>query len=307
MNLPFYPRISIVTPSFNQGEFIEETINSVLDQKYPNLEYIIIDGGSSDHTVSILKKYESQISYWISEPDQGQAHALNKGFSLATGDICGYLNSDDLYLPDSFRHIAAFFINTNFHWAYSYVKSGFSPEEDNYFQASINSFEQFCAQQTIGQQGVFWTPDLIQRPWFDESLKYVMDHKFFIQLYESFGAPKKLDFATSFFRHHYRAKTSTMENILYRERLKIGLEASRNSLRRSRGIKIRKEIKRLNCKRTGQKLLSKMKSELSLFTNAKFFIKMFKLFISAPYPLRDRVFLGYQKRATLILLRSIIY
>ncbi len=94
-----WPRISIVTPSFNQGQFIEETIRSVLLQGYPNMEYIIIDGGSKDSSVEIIRKYESWLAYWVSEPDRGQADAIAKGFSKASGEILYWLNSDDIILP----------------------------------------------------------------------------------------------------------------------------------------------------------------------------------------------------------------
>jgi glycosyltransferase involved in cell wall biosynthesis len=104
-----YPKISIVTPSFNQGVFLEETICSVLDQKYPNLEYIIIDGGSTDNSVETIKKYEKHLTYWVSEPDRGHGHALNKGFALATGEIMAWLNSDDKYLPWTFETVAEVF------------------------------------------------------------------------------------------------------------------------------------------------------------------------------------------------------
>lgn len=104
-----YPKISIVTPSFNQGKFIEQTILSVLDQEYPNLEYIIIDGGSTDETLSVIRKYESRLAYWVSEPDLGQADAINKGFEKATGEIFNWINSDDYYEPGSFQKIARAF------------------------------------------------------------------------------------------------------------------------------------------------------------------------------------------------------
>ena len=94
-----WPKISIVTPSFNQGQFIEETIRSVLLQGYPNLEYIIIDGGSTDGSVDIIKKYEPWLTYWVSEPDRGQSEALNKGIQKSSGFIFSWINSDDLYLP----------------------------------------------------------------------------------------------------------------------------------------------------------------------------------------------------------------
>jgi glycosyltransferase involved in cell wall biosynthesis len=97
-----YPRISIVTPSYNQAQFIEETIRSILLQNYPNLEYIIIDGGSTDGTVEILKKYETWLTYWVSEPDRGQSHALNKGIERATGEWIGWQNSDDVYTEKAF-------------------------------------------------------------------------------------------------------------------------------------------------------------------------------------------------------------
>src|SRR5919197_3147394 len=93
------PRVTIVTPSLNQRQFIEETICSVLDQGYPNLEYIVIDGGSTDGSLEVIARYARWLNYWVSEPDRGQAHAINKGIERATGDILAFLNSDDAYMP----------------------------------------------------------------------------------------------------------------------------------------------------------------------------------------------------------------
>jgi hypothetical protein len=101
-----WPRISIVTPSYNQGRFIEETIRSVLLQGYPDLEYIITDGGSRDQSVEIIKKYGPWLTYWVSEQDRGQSHAINKGFDRSTGPLLGWLNSDDILLPNALATVA---------------------------------------------------------------------------------------------------------------------------------------------------------------------------------------------------------
>ena len=107
----FWPKLSIVMPSFNHSRYIEKSILSVLNQGYPNLQFIIIDGGSTDGTIKIIKKYSKYIYYWVSEKDRGQSDALNKGFKKANGEIYGWLNSDDLYLPQTFLHVIKTFLN----------------------------------------------------------------------------------------------------------------------------------------------------------------------------------------------------
>jgi glycosyltransferase involved in cell wall biosynthesis len=96
------PRLSIITPSYNQGAFIERTVRSVLDQGYENLEYLIADGGSTDESVDVIHRYENRLAWWVSEPDNGQTEALNKALSRATGEYVAYINSDDWFLPGAF-------------------------------------------------------------------------------------------------------------------------------------------------------------------------------------------------------------
>ncbi len=105
------PKISVVIPSFNQGRFIEQTIKSVIDQHYPNLELIVVDGGSTDNTLDVIRKYEQYLSWWVSEPDTGQTAAVNKGFEKSTGAIMAWLNSDDVMVPGVLRFIAEYFVS----------------------------------------------------------------------------------------------------------------------------------------------------------------------------------------------------
>ena len=111
------PKISIVTPSYNQGKFLRETIESVLNQDYPNLEYFIVDGGSTDNSVEIIREYDDKIDWWVSEKDEGQSDALNKGFNRVTGDYLTWVNSDDVLLPGTLNKVInVLHGNSDIHW-----------------------------------------------------------------------------------------------------------------------------------------------------------------------------------------------
>lgn len=177
------PKISIVTPSYNQAEFIEETILSVINQNYPNLEYIIIDGGSTDGSVDIIKKYEQYYTYWVSEPDKGHADALNKGFAKTTGEIMAWINSDDKYFPWTFATIAEIYsqfpeilwttgLHANFN-RQGVLMSGTSSVRGVYKNIYSYIFREFHIQQ----ESVFWRRHLwsISGGYINESLRLMVD------------------------------------------------------------------------------------------------------------------------------------
>lgn len=182
-----YPKISVITPSFNQGKFLERTILSILNQNYPNLEYIIIDGGSTDNSVEIIKKYEKYISHWISEKDRGQVDAINKGLKLATGDLVAWQNSDDIYLPDVFFKVAKIYQKNKEHdLFYGYV---YLIDEDDkvindfrFSKFNLNSFL-YLAEFFCYNQSTFFKRELIQNYGFlDERYQICFDYDFFIRL-----------------------------------------------------------------------------------------------------------------------------
>lgn len=160
------PRITVVTPSFNQARFLEETILSVTSQHYPNLEYIVIDGGSTDGSVEILRKYSGSLSYWISEKDAGPADAIRKGFARATGSILSYLNSDDVYRPGSLAAAAGAFASDppadvvygNMHWIDG--GGGILAEKR---QTPFSRIGYLYGGADLQQPATFWTRDLYEK------------------------------------------------------------------------------------------------------------------------------------------------
>ncbi|WP_159467824.1 glycosyltransferase family 2 protein [Dyadobacter sp. 3J3] len=157
------PKITIVTPSYNQGKYLEDTILSVLDQGYPNLEYIIIDGGSTDDSVNIIKKYENQLAYWVSEKDEGLYHGLQKGFAKSTGEIMAWLNADDMYHRKSLFMVAKIFEKFgHVHWVMG--SNTFFDESGHPFLYNDQPYAQRWSQPRlhifnghfIQQESVFW-------------------------------------------------------------------------------------------------------------------------------------------------------
>lgn len=174
------PLVSIITPSFNQATYLEETIRSVLNQAYPRIEYIIIDGGSSDGSLQIIQKYESQLAVWISEQDMGQTDAINKGFAMASGDILAWLNSDDTYLPAAVQS-AVNYLEANPHIGMVYGKAYYINEQSKpvaYYPAGPTDHKGLRRGiNTIPQQSMFFRSKLWRMlgP-LDTSFYYAMDY-----------------------------------------------------------------------------------------------------------------------------------
>lgn len=184
-----WPRISIVTPSFNQGQFLEETIRSVLLQGYPDLEYTIIDGGSTDASTEILKKYEPWLTYWVSEPDRGQSHAINKGVSRSTGGIVAWLNSDDTYLPNCLLAVAKMLAsNSRVKEAILYGDCEVVDGSGAFlYKAPLEKFNrnkliQYWREYFIPQPSVFIPGHIFRTNLLNESLHYVMDWELWLRL-----------------------------------------------------------------------------------------------------------------------------
>lgn len=216
-----WPKISIVTPSYNQGQFIEETIRSVLLQGYPNLEYIIIDGGSTDNSIEIVKRYEQHLAYWISEPDRGQSHAINKGFKQCIGDYVAWMNSDDCYMPealkDTFNQPKPNFVDL----IYGCTYIGESLEKRQLLQNSkIKHFDLkkllrffYSVEYVIPSQSVFVSKYLLKRVGLiSEDLHYWMDLEWFARMALVKPSVYKNSKPICFYRVHNDAKTSRAAN-----------------------------------------------------------------------------------------------
>ncbi len=174
-----WPKITIVTPSYNQGQYLEKTILSVLNQNYPNLEYIIIDGGSTDNSVEIIKKYEKHLAYWVCEKDKGQSHAINKGLEKFTGDIFNWLCSDDYLEDGSLLHIAeAFMNNENVHCYAGKLRQFSLPNKTIGFYGNMLMplWEDTIRLKVLKQPAVYYSKYAIEQMGaLNESLHYCMD------------------------------------------------------------------------------------------------------------------------------------
>lgn len=199
MNLN-YPKISIVTPNFNGVQFLEETIESVLNQNYPNLEYIVIDGGSTDGSIDIIRKYESQLAFWVSEPDSGMYHAIQKGFENSTGELMAWINSDDKYHSGAFTIISEIFSNfQEINWLTA-IPTAIDEKGRTIHTGVGRNWSKYdfltSDYKWIQQESTFWRRSLWEKAGrtFDLSLKYAADFELWLRFfrYEKLYTTKSL-------------------------------------------------------------------------------------------------------------------
>jgi len=223
-------KFSIITPSYNQGQFIEETIKSIQNQTYKNFEHIVIDGGSTDNTLKILKKYTGKIK-WISEKDKGQSDAINKGFKMAKGDILTWLNSDDYYPPYTLEKVANFFSkNKRCFWlSADYIVINEKGKE-------IHSFVRFYKKilrlipydkilfvaNYINQPSTFFKKEVIKKVGLlDVNLRYEMDYEYWLRMKKYGYKNYYLNTPLSYFRIHSSSKGGVEFEKQFNEELKV--------------------------------------------------------------------------------------
>lgn len=206
-------RISILTPSYNQGKFIEKTITSVMNQNWQDVEHIIIDGGSTDNTIDILKRYPHL--RWISEPDEGQADALNKGLEIATGEIIGWINSDDFYKENIFNDVVNEFRDNNVNWIIGNITCVYQAHNiNNIIKSPEITYNRLLANPDIvKQQATFFRKStLLEVNGWNKKYYMTMDYDLWLRLSKK-HTPKMIDKEWAFFTHHEEQK-STAKNIL---------------------------------------------------------------------------------------------
>jgi len=223
------PTFTVVTPSLNQGQFLERTIRSVIDQGCPNLEYFVMDAGSTDCSVDIIKRYADRIDYWVSEPDGGQSAAINAGWSRGSGEVVAWLNSDDYYLPGSLAAVAAYL------QAHQDVMVVYGRGEvvDRQGEVLDQLGEPYSRRTMIMSHNVIPQPAAFIRRealdmvgMLDESLHYVMDMELFLRV-GRINAPRFLDRTLAGMTRHPDAKTSRGRSGMARERWQVRLRYAR--------------------------------------------------------------------------------
>jgi glycosyltransferase involved in cell wall biosynthesis len=230
-------KVSIVIPTLNQGKFIKECIDSILCQSYPDIEIFVVDGGSVDGTLNILGSYGSKIR-WLSEKDNGQTNAINKGMRLIVGEICGFINSDDILFPDSIETVVNVFLHTNALWVtgdYQIINC-----QGRIIQSPIVLYKRFLRHFSsktmislanyIVQPSTFWRKEIFEKiGFFDESYSFVMDYDFWMRAFE-IEKPLIIHKLLSSFRIHDQSKGGTQYIQQFAEEIQVLKKYSRNPI-----------------------------------------------------------------------------
>ena len=215
--------VSIITPSYNQAPYLEKTIQSVLEQDYPNVEYIVVDGGSTDNSTEIIKKYADQLAYWISERDSGQAEAINKGFARANGDILAWMNSDDYYMLNTISVVVRCFEqNPDVVMVYGDMLAvDGTGQTINVLKYRQLSLEDLLCFQIIGQPSVFFRRSALEKTgWLEPSFHFMLDHHLWIRLAQQ-GRLLHIPQVWSAARYHPLAKNRARAAEFGREAFRI--------------------------------------------------------------------------------------
>lgn len=225
-----YPKLSIIVPSYNQADYLEETLLSIIRQNYPALELIVIDGGSTDHSVEVIKKYENQITYWVSEKDRGQSHAINKGFEKATGEWLAWMNSDDCYAEGALKYLFTELDYTKHDFLLGFCSVGESltkSEEKKHPAQSRKEIKDllkffYHIKHIIPSQSVFIKKSLVDKAGLlDESLHYCMDMEWYVRMYLQKPRIFEYDKVVCFFRKNETTKTVSQGDKMQQEAIEI--------------------------------------------------------------------------------------
>lgn len=215
------PKITIVTPSYNQGQYLEETIESILDQQYPNLEYIIVDGCSNDCSLSVIRRYEKHLSFWVSEKDRGQTHAINKGFKIATGEIVNWINSDDLLEPGALQCLADNMHRNNEAGVYYGDYRAIDSKSETIYARRVGhhtSSGLYWGRQLSSQPAVFFRRELLDKYGFlDETHHFCMDIEYWVRLAKNGVKFHQIKTPLGVTRVHGDAKTTNLQHVLHDE------------------------------------------------------------------------------------------